>query len=141
MEEAVSSMQEAEGNRKYCMQSRPAARSFTDLIAWQEGHKLVLQVYAETKNFPKEEVFGLVNQLRRAVVSITSNIAEGFNRRTEKDKLHFYTMAIGSVGEVQNQLLIARDVKYITGEKFSKHAEQSILVHKLLTGLIRSIKG
>lgn len=122
------------------MVARPSARSFTDLIAWQEGHKLVLAIYAKTKDFPKEEIFGLVNQLRRAAVSITSNTAEGFNRKTEKDKLHFYTMAIGSVGEVQNQLLIARDVQYLKQENFSKLAEQSVTVHKLLTGLMKSIR-
>jgi len=62
-------------------------KSFKDLIAWQETHKLVLEIYKETKNFPKEEIFGLTNQIRRAVVSITSNISEGFNRISFKEKL------------------------------------------------------
>jgi four helix bundle protein len=106
---------------------------------WQEGHKLVLTVYSVTKKFPKDEIFGLTNQIRRAVVSITSNIAEGFNRKTAKDKSHFYTIAHGSVAEVQNQLLIARDVKYLNNTEFSQMAEQTILVHKLLTGLIKSV--
>lgn len=64
-------------------------RTFRDLNAWQIGHKLVLNIYLETKSFPKEELFGLVSQLRRAIISCTSNIAEGFGRSTAKDKMHF----------------------------------------------------
>ncbi|MDD5626597.1 MAG: four helix bundle protein [Patescibacteria group bacterium] len=77
-------------------------KSFTDLDAWKEGHKLVLMVYEITKKFPKEEMFGLVSQMRRCVVSITSNIAEGFSRQTYKDKICFYSRAQGSVTELQN---------------------------------------
>lgn len=91
-------------------------RSFTDLFAWKEGHKLVLKIYNISENFPQKEVFGLTNQIRRAAVSITSNIAEGFSRLTTKDKCQFYAIAIGSLTELQNQLLVARDVGYITQE-------------------------
>jgi four helix bundle protein len=121
------------------MEVKQKIQSFTDLIAWREGHKLVLDIYASTKVFPKEEMFGLTNQIRRAVVSITSNIAEGFNRKSTKDKTHFYVMAHGSVAEVQNQLLIARDVQYLNKTEFSRIANQTVLVHKLLTGLIKSL--
>ena len=121
------------------MEAKVKIQSFTDLVTWQEGHRLVLFIYEVTKIFPKEEMFGLTNQLRRASVSITSNIAEGFNRQSVKDKAHFYVMAHGSVAEVQNQLMICRDVSYLSKEKFSKITEQAILVHKLLTGLIRSV--
>lgn len=112
-------------------------KSFTDLVAWQEGHKLVLEIYKITKNFPKEELFGLSNQIRRAVVSITSNIAEGFSRKSYKEKLQFYCIAQGSVTEIQNQLLIARDVNYLDNEKFQKIAEHTVVVHKLINGLIK----
>ena len=85
-------------------------RRFTDLNAWKEGHKLVLMIYNFTKNFPKEEIFGLVSQMRRCSVSITSNIAEGFSRQSYKEKAQFYAISLGSVTELQNQLLIAKDI-------------------------------
>ena len=66
--------------------------SFTDLYAWKEGHKLALMVYNITRSFPKEELFGLTSQMRRCVVSITSNIAEGFSRNTARDKYQFYSI-------------------------------------------------
>lgn len=116
-------------------------RSFTDLNAWKEGHKLVLMIYEITKKFSKEEMFGLTNQLRRAAVSITSNIAEGFSRQSYKEKAHFYSTSLGSTTEVQNQILIAKDVKYINNNEFQKIAEQTIIVHKLINGLIKGSKN
>jgi|SRR3989344_2753036 len=116
-------------------------KNFTDLIAWKEAHNLVLFVYETTKKFPREESFGLTNQTRRAVISVTSNIAEGFGRRTAKDKSNFYTMASTSLAELQNQMLAARDLRYITKEEFAQFAEQSIRVGKLLSGLIRSAEN
>jgi four helix bundle protein len=113
-------------------------QSFTDLIAWQEAHKLVLQVYKQTKKFPKEELFALVSQMRRAVISISSNIAEGFSRKTIKDKNNFYSMAQGSLTELQNQLLASRDIGYMDQESFCKIADQTVVVHKLINGLLKS---
>jgi four helix bundle protein len=98
-------------------------KSFTDLNAWKEAHKLVLMIYKVTKEFPKEEIFGLVSQMRRAVISISSNIAEGFSRYTSRDKHHFYSMALGSLTELQNQLLVTRDVKYCKKDDFIKIAD------------------
>lgn len=115
-------------------------KSFTDLNAWKEGHKLVLLIYKITKAFPKEEQFGLINQIRRAVISITSNIAEGFSRSSYKEKSQFYSVALGSSTEVQNQLIIARDLEYITKEEFRALAVQTIIVNKLLNGLIKKSK-
>ena len=114
--------------------------SFTDLETWKQAHKLVLNVYQTTKSFPKEERFGLTDQMRRAAVSITSNIAEGFSRQGKKEKLQFYFISRGSLTELQNQLLIAKDIKYLQNKSFRKIAEQTIKVHKLINGLIRSIK-
>jgi four helix bundle protein len=108
---------------------------------WQEGHKLVLIIYDITKSFPLNEKFALVDQMCRAVVSITSNIAEGFSRQGIKEKIQFYLMVKGSLTEIQNQLYIARDVKYISTEKFSEIWNQTIVVHKLINGLTKSVKN
>ena len=116
-------------------------KSFTDLNAWKEGHKLVVIIYKITKDFPQSEQFGLTNQLRRAAVSITSNIAEGFSRQSYKEKLQFYSMALGSLTEVQNQLLISKDVNFIPKEEFDENSELTIVVSKLLNGLIKGTKS
>ena len=115
-------------------------KSFTELNAWKEGHKLVLEIYKITKTFPKDEQFGLTNQLRRAAVSFTSNIAEGFSRNSYKEKLQFYSMALGSLTEIQNQLLVAKDIGYITKQEFDKIAEQTIIINKITNGLIKKSK-
>ncbi|MEK7166858.1 MAG: four helix bundle protein [Patescibacteria group bacterium] len=77
-------------------------KNFYNLNAWQKGHQLVLGIYKITKDFPKEEIFGTVSQLRRAASSITANIAEGFERYHFKDKIRFYYQSRGSIAEVQN---------------------------------------
>lgn len=115
--------------------------SFTKLDAWKEGHRLVLLIYKFTKTFPKEEQFGLVSQMRRCAVSITSNIAEGFSRNSWKEKLQFYSTALGSITELQNQLLIARDVGFISHILFDSIAEQSIRVSKITNGLIKKSRN
>jgi len=114
--------------------------SFTGLFAWQEAHKLVITIYNITKKFPIEERFGITNQLRRAAVSITSNIAEGFSRKSNKEKNQFYYQALGSLTEIQNQILIAKDIQYIHHEEFEPLARQTVLVSKLINGLIKKIK-
>ena len=115
--------------------------SFTKLDAWKEGHKLVLMIYKATKIFPKEELFSLVNQMQRAAVSITSNIAEGFSRQSYKEKVQFYFVALGSVTELQNQLLVARDVGYLKLSIFTDIATQTVVVHKIINGLVKKSKS
>lgn len=114
--------------------------SFTDLICWKESHKLVLQIYHITASFPKPEKYGLVDQLRRSVVSVTSNIAEGFSRRGSGEKIHFYYLSKSSLTELQNQLIIARDIKYINEKQFSEIFAQSVVSHKLINAFISSAK-
>jgi four helix bundle protein len=116
-------------------------KNFTDLNTWKEGHKLVLMIYAITKKFSKEELFGLIMQLRRAVVSFTSNVAEGFSRDSYKEKLQFYSMALGSLTEIQNQTLIAKDIGYISREEFDKLSAQIITTNKVTNGLIKKSKS
>ena len=113
--------------------------SFGDLYAWQEGHKLALFIYKATKGFPDDEKFGITNQMRRAAISITSNIAEGFSGRTRKDKAQFYAIALGSTTELQSQILTAKDLQYVAENEASALYAQSITVHKLINGLIKSV--
>jgi len=101
---------------------------------------LVLYVYKLTKQFPKDEQYILTSQILRAVISITSNIAEGFARSSKKEKKHFYNIAKGSLIEVQNQLLIAKDLQYISAKEFNTIAEQTVNVSKLLYGLTKGIE-
>jgi len=116
-------------------------KNFTDLNAWKEAHALVIMIYKTTKTFPKEEVFGLTSQTRRTAISITSNIAEGFSRQSYKEKVQFYSVAQGSVTELQSQFLVAKDIDYISDSQFKEFSEQSIKTHKIISGLIKSSKS
>lgn len=115
-------------------------QTFTDLTAWQKAHNSVLEIYKITKTFPQEERYALVDQMRRCAISMTSNIAEGFSRRSYREKIQFYSMALGSTTELQNQLLISRDVGYIKKERFMEMAEQTVEIHKLINGLIKGAR-
>ena len=119
----------------------PKIHSFTDLNVWKEGHKLVVSVYRISKSFPKAETYLMVDQMRRAASSITANIAEGFGRQTMKEKLQFYYQAQGSLTELKNFILIARDVDYLKREDFDFLAEQANLTHRLLQGLIQKTRS
>jgi four helix bundle protein len=114
--------------------------SFTDIKVWQEGHQLVIMIYKETDNLPKRELYSLIDQMRRAAVSVTSNIAEGFGRNGYKDRLRFYYQAQGSLTELKNQLLVAKDVGYLQQENFESLASQINYTHKLLQGFIKKTK-
>ena len=116
-------------------------KTFTDLTAWKKAHELVVNIYKLTEDFPKSEMFSLVDQMRRCGVSISSNIAEGFSRQGSKEKIQFYYVSKGSLTEIQNQLLIARDVGYLNNKLFNELAGQTVEVGRLLIGLIRSIKN
>jgi len=94
-----------------------------------------------TKAFPREEQFGLTDQIRRAAVSISSNLAEGFSKKFKKEKSQFYSTALASLTEVQNQMLIARDVGYITNELFQLNAQRTVTVSKLINGLIKTVQN
>ncbi|MEX2012477.1 MAG: four helix bundle protein [Patescibacteria group bacterium] len=115
-------------------------RAFTGLKVWQEGHTLVVTIYRITSRFPKEELYSLTNQLRRAATSITSNIAEGFGRQGYKEKVQYYYIAQGSLTEVKNQLLIAKDIGYLEKSEYEKLEQQSNQTHRLLQGLITKSK-
>jgi four helix bundle protein len=116
-------------------------REFTDLMTWKEGHKLVITIYQITKTFPKEETYSLIDQTRRAAVSVTSNISEGFGRHGYREKLQYYYLSQSSLSEVKNLILIARDVGYLNKKDFITLFDQINLTHKLLQGLLTKTKS
>jgi len=114
---------------------------YRQLVVWQEAHKLTLLIYASTKNFPKEELFGITSQLRRASASIAANIAEGNGRTSRREYLQFLSIARGSLNEVRYFIMLACDLGYITttaAESLESAAER---VSRLLAGLIRSLSN
>ncbi|HUD19969.1 MAG TPA: four helix bundle protein [Patescibacteria group bacterium] len=111
--------------------------SFTDLEAWKINHQIVLAIYKLTVGFPKEEKFGIIDQLRRAASSVTANIAEGFGRYHYPDKLRFYYQARGSNSEVANFLILAKDLGLIKEKEFDALYSLIIRGGQVINGLIR----
>ncbi len=113
-------------------------KHFTNLDAWRINYELSLLIYKVTKKFPKEERFGLVDQLRRAASSITANISEGWGRYHYADKIKFYYQARGSNAEVQNFLILAKDLGYLHSKDYKELKEKVFQGFKIINGLIRS---
>lgn len=111
-------------------------KDYTDLEVWQESRKLANQIYGLTKLFPKEEQFGLTNQIRRAAVSISSNIAEGCGRQSAKDTINFLHISRGSLYELETQCFIALDQQYITKKQFEDIYKSIQISKRLLNGFI-----
>lgn len=107
-------------------------RDFHKLIIWQRSHQLALKVYSISKLFPKDELFGLTSQIRRAVSSIPTNIAEGCGRTSNKDFAHFLQIAIGSAAEVEYELLLAHDLDYINDNDYQALTEETVAVRKMI---------
>lgn len=114
--------------------------SYTDLKVWQEGRRLATLIYKISSEFPKTEQFGITDQMRRAVVSIPSNIAEGFGRASAKEKAQFYYIAKGSLAELETQTYIAFDIGYVDEKKLEEIMQLASLTHRLLQGLIKANK-
>jgi len=115
-------------------------RGYRDLIVWQDSMDLVVTVYRITATFPKEERYSLVNQLRRAAVSVPSNIAEGHGRSRTGDYLHHLSVAVGSLSEVETQVQISRRLEYIAEDDQSRLLDSCNAIAKMLGGLIRSLR-
>jgi four helix bundle protein len=115
---------------------RSPARCFEDLIVWQKAHALVLDIYRASGVFPKCELYGLTSQLRRAVVSVPANIAEGFRKRSRPDKARFLNIAQGSLEEVRYYLILARDLGYLESGDLK---EQLSEVSRLLEAYTRAV--
>ena len=114
--------------------------TFRDLLIWQKSMTLVTEVYQLTNLFPKEEMYGLSSQVRRSSTSIPSNIAEGYGRDGNKDYLKFLNIAISSLFEMQTQLEIAFNLKYINEFQFNKIHEESKEIERMLSSFIRKIR-
>lgn len=115
---------------------REPAKTFEDLIVWQKAHQFVLSVYKLTEEFPKQEMYGLTSQLRRAAVSIAANIAEGFKKKGKPDKVRFMNVSQGSVEECRYYLILVKDLGYGNTKQLT---EQLIEVSKILQSYSRSI--
>ena len=115
-------------------------KKFEDVIAWQKARELVKMVYEMTQEGYFARDFSLKDQIRRAAVSIMSNIAEGFSRQTDKEFIQFLYIAKGSVSETQSQLYVARDLGYIQIEEFNRVYETASEIARLITGFIRYLQ-
>jgi len=116
-------------------------KSFEDLNVWQDAREFTNKIYMLTKKFPKEELYGLTSQIRRATVSIMSNIAEGFDRRSDKELTNFLSIARASSSEVQNDLYIALDLNYISQVEFNQSYQKVKKIAKQINGLMTYLKS
>lgn len=116
-------------------------QGFKSLLAWQKAYEMVIEVYGITKGFPKEENYGLTSQLQRAAVSVPANIAEGYERQHKKEYRQFLSIAKGSLGELETYLLLARDLCYISAEKYESLDSKRRETARILKGLINSLES
>jgi four helix bundle protein len=120
-------------------QQRSKLEHFRQLKVWQKAHAFVLEIYRMTQGFPNEEKFGLVSQMRRAAVSVPANVAEGFKRRSKKEKAHFYNIAQASLEEMKYYLVLSRDLGF--GFNFDDAWSRAEEIGKMLGGLIGSLEA
>lgn len=114
-------------------------RSFRDLKIWREGIILVKETYELTSGFPKEELYGLSSQMRRAAVSIPSNIAEGFRRKHNKEYKQFLNISLGSLAELETQIVIAEELKYIVANKEKQITEKIDYICRMIVNLQKKL--
>lgn len=115
-------------------------RSFKDLVVWQKAYRLALEIYKTTKDFPKSETYALTQQMRRAAISIPSNIAEGYGRRHKAEYKQFLSMAYGSLAELETQYLLSIDLGYIKKTRSTKAIRPSMIIKSALySALISAI--
>jgi len=114
-------------------------KTYKDLIVWQKAYCLAVGIYKTTKTFPANEIYGLTSQLRRASVSIASNLAEGSKRGTKKDFAQFIRIAQGSTAEIETQLMIAKEIDYLNEKDFNLLMDELNQISRMLTGLLMKI--
>lgn len=116
-------------------------KTYKELVVWQKSYQLSLLIYKLTSKFPKNEIYSLVSQMRRAVISIPSNIAEGYCRYSKKEYAQFLQIAFGSGAELETQLIIAKDLRYLSSNEHGQANELLIEVLKMLNSLVRKIRS
>ncbi len=115
-------------------------KDFHDLNVWEKSHNLTLKIYKSTLNFPREEVYGLKSQIRRACASIPTNIAEGCGRYGDADFSRFLVIAMGSASESEYLIQLAFDLKILHGVEYKKLSNDIVEIKQMLTSLIRKLK-
>jgi four helix bundle protein len=116
-------------------------RDFKRLEVWRRAHRLTLAVYRATATFPKEELYGLTSQMRRACAAISANVAEGCGRGSNADLARFLQMAFGSASELENHLLLARDLSFLQPADHKRLSEEVIEIQRMLTSFIKRLKA
>ena len=116
-------------------------KTHKDLDVWKKSVSLVTSIYEVTKTFPKDEIYGITNQIRRSAVSIPSNIAEGSARKGEKEFIQFLYISLGSIAELETQLIIANNLKYVNLNDYELMTGRLEEIRKMLIGLIKFVKN
>lgn len=116
-------------------------KDFRQLKVWEKSHQLALAVYKETKKFPKEELYGLTSQIRRASMSIPTNIAEGCGRNTDKDFARFIQISMGSASETEYQLILARDLEFLPIDTYEKLHNDVEEIKRMLASLLKTLRA
>ena len=114
-------------------------KTYKDLLVWQKAIHFVTQVYKAVKGFPQEELYGLTSQIKRAAVSIPSNIAEGYGRKSTKDYIRFLQIAMGSIFEIQTQLEISKNLEFVSESSFGELYEYSREIERMLSSMINKV--
>jgi four helix bundle protein len=116
-------------------------RNYRELEVWDKSHKLTVELYKRSRAFPKEKLYGLTSQMRRAAVSIGANLAEGCGRRTQAELARFVRIAMGSASELDYHLLLCRDFDFISAAEYDRHSKELVRIRKMLFGLLSSIEN
>jgi four helix bundle protein len=123
------------------MDEKIKIKSFRDLMVWQKAAELAVKIYSLTNSFPQSEIYGLVSQIRRSTISVSSNIAEGFKRSSRKEKANFYTIALGSLSELEGQLEISKRLGYLKLSDYNELILNISEINKMLSKLTKSAEN